>query len=164
MLYEYTGKDIEILARDDPKSIVARIKPAARIVDIHLYDQKTSPLDPTGKNHAEQWERFFGEANAVFGYDLGRLSEIYFRLNQQFFHAIINYEVLVGYCWPVDRRLKQPRAVEQALGLEVSKRPLNDESEVAITLDGQPLEKLVGLANQEDAGRYSLSGPYLAGR
>ena len=154
MGYKYNGPPMEHL----PESIRDRITEVARIAE-----EETEALGVVLNGDTELphpipdqlWRRFDG-FNEVFVYDFGTLHEAHFKTGDRVFRLSF-YGVSLS---------KDNVKIERALGLQVTQRPQHNQDAAQIMIEGQPLEKIVGMGHspfETDHLKYEckLSGPYM---
>lgn len=158
MRHKYNGPNIDEL----PEELRGRIREAANVAETEtgtlgiIVSEITELYNRIGAD--ELWGRF-GDSREVFVYDFGGLHKVHFRAGDKVYE--------LSFCG--SSTSDEMEKVEKALGLNVVKRPINNQDEAEIRIHGDTLERLVGIGHQpnavrEDYSKYQgcASGPYMA--
>jgi hypothetical protein len=130
MGYKYHGPPVEKL----PDSIRDRIKEAARIAEY-----ETGALGVVVNKDTKRALKGSEEYREVFCYDSGTLQEVFFNIGDQTFN--------MSFCGM--RSQADMSKVEEALVIKVNQRPRRNIDVAEITVEEQPLEKIIGLSSPQ---------------
>jgi len=134
-----------------------------RVRNVKLVAKKeTDSLYVFVSKHIEQYKgeldklwKPFGDYREVFVYSRGTLDEAYFKMFDTAYTLVLH-----GSYSP-----EEMEKVEKALGLNVIKRPTDNQNKAEIRIKDVPLEKLVDFDNlnteTEPSGRRLPSGPFM---
>jgi len=158
MRYKYNGPKFE----DLPEEIRGRIDRVA-----HITERETSALgvvvtEETNLCHLkadELWEKSgFQDFKEVYVYDNGMLNRAYFKVGDKIY--------ALSFCGTSSSKEKEK--IERGLGLDVTRRSMDNVGLTEILIQGQPLEKIVELGHQPNINIFTIftfetspSGPYM---
>lgn len=149
MGYKYHGPNIDEL----PEGLQDRVREAARVAENETgaLGVVVSDLTELLKTEPAKLWKLFGDFREVFVYDFGSLEEAYFRQDGRVYRLLF-----CGMSSPEDME-----KVEKALGLDVIKRPRDNQNGAELRINGIPLERLCQPSNAKTY-LFNYSGPWMA--
>jgi len=152
---KYHGPKFEEL----PEGLRDRVREAARVAEketkgLGVIVSEITELYGTG---ADKLWRGLGDYKEVFIYNFGGLQEACFRTGDKVYRL----------CFCGFSSSGEKEKAEKALGLNVLKRPKDNQDEAEIRIGDVPLKKLVGVGHQPNTAMEdpdymcAYSGPYM---
>lgn len=134
MGYGYQGPNFAIL----PQTLIERIREVVRVAEFETKERGTS-INEIDKKHynyivPEQSREAYKTFSEIFTYYKGTLQQVQFNVSNRIY--LLNFSGVSSS----DDDMKK---IEDALGLQVVKRPMDIREDVQVSFAGQPLEKII---------------------